>query len=191
MQSDDFQEHFLESARLKEEMAQTLPAVLKKAGAILVQTLKNGNKILSCGNGGSAADAQHFAAELVGRFEKERIALPAVALTTDSSNLTAIANDYDFENIFARQVLALGNAGDCLLAISTSGNSKNVVLAMEKAHQKGMSVIALTGRDGGEMAKIVKESDVLINVLHSRTARIQEVHITALHALCAFVDKHF
>lgn len=187
-----FKKHFLESAALKTKMAETLPVFLEKAACCLWQTLQNGNKVLICGNGGSAADAQHFAAELVGRFEKERKALPALALTTDSSNLTAIANDYAFDQIFARQVAALGNAHDCLIAISTSGNSNNVFLAIEQAHAQNMRVIALTGRNGGKIAQILKpDDDVLLNVAHTRTAHIQEVHITIIHALCANIDSHF
>ena len=187
-----FKKHFLESAALKTKMAETLPVFLEKAACWLWQTLQNGNKVLICGNGGSAADAQHFAAELVGRFEKERKALPALALTTDSSNLTAIANDYAFDQIFARQVAALGNAQDCLIALSTSGNSNNVFLAIEQAHAQNMRVIALTGRNGGKIAQILKpDDDVLLNVAHTRTAHIQEVHITIIHALCANIDSHF
>lgn len=184
-------EHFLESAALKTQMAQTLAVPLQDASALLVVALKNGNKVLACGNGGSAADSQHFAAELVGRFEKERVALPAIALTTDSSILTAVANDYAFEDVFARQVLALGNSGDVLLAISTSGNSKNVLKAIEAAHTKNINVIALTGKNGGKIAEVLTKKDILLNVSHSRTARIQEVHLTIIHALCDSVDLSF
>lgn len=183
--------HFLESAALKTQMAQTLAMPLQDASALLVVALKNGNKVLACGNGGSAADSQHFAAELVGRFEKERVALPAIALTTDSSILTAVANDYAFEDVFARQVLALGNSGDVLLAISTSGNSNNVLNAIEAAHTKNINVIALTGKNGGKIAEVLTKKDILLNVSHSRTARIQEVHLTIIHALCDSVDLSF
>jgi len=145
--------------------------------------------VLACGNGGSAADSQHFAAELVGRFERERPGLPAVALTVDSSALTAIANDYDWDRVFAKQVEALGVAGDFLLAISTSGNSKNVLQAMRAAHAKGLRVIALTGRDGGEMARMVGEGDFHLNVAHPRTMRVQEVHLLVIHCLCEVVDN--
>src|SRR6059058_1678473 len=146
--------HFAESARLKTEAAPMLGAPIAQAGLMLAQALKSGNKALACGNGGSAADAQHFAAELVGRFERERPGMPAVALTTDSSALTAIANDYDYDRVFSKQVEALGAAGDVLLAISTSGNSRNIVEAVRAAQSKDLAVIALTGKDGGAMAKM-------------------------------------
>ena len=183
--------HFLESAALKTQMAEALAVPLHDAAMLIVAALKNGNKVLACGNGGSAADSQHFAAELVGRFEKERVALPAIALTTDSSILTAVANDYAFDEIFARQVLALGNSGDILLAISTSGNSPNVLKAIEVAHAKNMAVIALTGKNGGKISEVLNNNDILLNVSHSRTARIQEVHLTIIHALCGSVDFSF
>lgn len=188
---DILRAHFLESAALKTQMAQVLAQPLQSALVALVDALKNGNKVLSCGNGGSAADSQHFAAELVGRFEKERLGLPAIALTTDSSILTAVANDYAFDEIFARQVLALGNPGDILLAISTSGNSPNVLKAIAAAHHKNISVLALTGKNGGKIATSLAKNDILLNVSHSRTARIQEVHLTIIHALCDGVDLSF
>jgi D-sedoheptulose 7-phosphate isomerase len=144
--------------------------------------------VLSCGNGGSAADAQHFSAEFVGRFERERPELAAVALTTDTSIITAIANDYDFNSIFSRQVRALGQPGDVLLAISTSGNSANVLAAIEAAHERDMVVIGLSGRNGGKMAQVLRDTDVHICVPHERTARIQEVHLLTLHCLCDAVD---
>jgi len=150
--------------------------------------LAQGKKILACGNGGSAADAQHFAAELVGRFERERQELPAIALTTDSSILTAIANDYSYEVVFSKQVKALGQSGDILLGISTSGNSGNVIAAINAAHEKGMSVIAFTGKDGGKIAKLLKEGDINLCVPADRTARIQETHLLLLHCLCDGVD---
>ena len=150
--------------------------------------LSNGNKILACGNGGSAADCQHFAAELVGRFERERFPLPAIALTTDTSILTAIGNDYSFDVIFAKQVQALGAPGDVLLAFTTSGNSANVLAAVEAARAKEMTVIALTGHAGGRMREKLTETDVHICVPHERTARIQEVHLLVLHCLCDAVD---
>jgi D-sedoheptulose 7-phosphate isomerase len=143
---------------------------------------------LVCGNGGSAADAQHFAAEFVGRFERERPELGAIALTTDSSILTAIGNDYDFDQIFSKQVRALGQSGDVLLAISTSGNSKNILKAIESAHQREMTVVALSGKGGGKMGAALRETDVHICVPHDRTARIQEVHLLVLHCLCDGVD---
>ena len=142
-----------------------------------------------CGNGGSAADSQHFAAELVGRFERERAGLPAIALTVDSSALTAIANDYDFDRVFSKQVEALGRPGDVLLAISTSGNSKNVIEAMKAAHDKRLTVIALTGRDGGAMGRMLRPGDFHINVAHPRTMRVQEIHLLVIHCLCEVVDN--
>ena len=182
------QQHFVESATLKQQCADILPEETARAAQMMVQSLMNGKKILACGNGGSAGDAQHFAAELVGRFERERMELPAIALTTDSSILTAIANDYDFQQVFSKQVRALGHEEDILLAISTSGNSANVIEAIQAAHERSMSVIALTGRDGGKMAGLLSETDVLLNVPHQRTARIQEVHLSLIHSLCDAVD---
>ena len=161
---------------------------IAQAGAMLAQALSDGRRVLSCGNGGSAADAQHFAAELIGRFEKERKALPAVALSTDTSALTAIGNDYGFDRVFSRQVEGLGQDGDILLAISTSGNSPNVVQAIEAAQSRKMRVIALTGRDGGVMRDQMSENDVELRVPSDSTARIQEVHILILHCLCDLTD---
>jgi len=154
----------------------------------MVQCLKSDRKILSCGNGGSAADSQHFAAELVNRFEMERPPLSAIALTTDSSILTSIANDYDYDQVFSKQVRALGNAGDLLLAISTSGNSRNVIAAMHAAHECHMDVVALTGRNGGKMVEALRPSDIHICVPAQSTARIQEVHLLTLHCLCDAID---
>ena len=154
----------------------------------MVQCLMNEGKILACGNGGSAADAQHFSAELLNRFEMERPALPAIALTTDSSTITSIANDYDYDQVFSKQVRALGQPDDLLLAISTSGNSRNIVDAIHAAHERQMGVVALTGRNGGVMAEVLGQQDVHICVPHSRTARIQEVHILCLHCLCDAID---
>ena len=154
----------------------------------MVQCLMNEGKILACGNGGSAADAQHFSAELLNRFEMERPALPAIALTTDSSTITSIANDYDYDQVFSKQVRALGRPDDLLLAISTSGNSRNIVEAIHAAHERQMGVVALTGRNGGVMAEVLGQQDVHICVPHSRTARIQEVHILCLHCLCDAID---
>ena len=145
-------------------------------------------KILSCGNGGSAADAQHFSSELLNRFEMERPGLPAMALTTDASTVTSISNDYSYEEIFSKQVRALGKPGDVLLGISTSGNSENVIRAINAAHERGMKVVALSGRDGGRMADMFAEGDVEIRVPATRTARIQEVHLLAIHCLCDLID---
>ena len=181
--------HFDEGVELRRRMAETLPAEIARAGEALAAALKAGRKALACGNGGSAADSQHFAAELVGRFERERPGLPAVALTVDSSALTAIANDYDWDRVFAKQVEALGAAGDFLLAISTSGNSKNVLEAIRAAHAKGVHVIALTGRDGGEMGRMLRAGDFHLNVAHPRTMRVQEVHLLVIHCLCEVVDN--
>ena len=154
----------------------------------ILASVTSGGKVLACGNGGSAADAQHFAAEFVGRYERERPELAAIALTTDSSILTAIANDYDFSVIFSKQVRAFGGSGDVLLALSTSGNSANVLAAIEAAHERDMTVVALTGKGGGKMTSALRETDVHICVPHDRTARIQEVHLLVLHCICDGVD---
>jgi len=182
-------QHFDEGIELRRKMAETMPAAIASAGTALAAALKGGRKALACGNGGSAADSQHFAAEIVGRFERERPGMPAIALTVDTSALTAIANDYDFDRVFSRQVEALGQPGDVLLGISTSGNSKNVIEAIKAAHAKGMVVIALTGRDGGAMAKMLRPGDHHLNVAHPRTMRVQEVHLLAIHCLCEVVDN--
>jgi D-sedoheptulose 7-phosphate isomerase len=182
------QQQFFDSADLKYAAAESLTRPIADAVHALVGCVTSGGKVLVCGNGGSAADAQHFAAEFVGRFERERPPLAAVALTTDSSILTAIGNDYDFTAIFAKQVQALGNPGDVLLAISTSGSSANVVAAVQTAKAKEMTVIALTGRGGGRLRELLGETDVHICVPHERTARIQEVHLLAIHCLCDAVD---
>src|SRR6266403_2152349 len=168
--------HFADSAKLKSEAASVLGEPIAQAGTLLAQALKAGGKALACGNGGSAADAQHFAAELVNRFEAERPPLAGIALTTDSSNLTSIANDYAWEQVFSKQVRALGRRGDVLLAISTSGNSKNVLEALPVAHELGVRVIALTGNGGGRMGPLLRDDDAHICVPHKTTARIQEVH---------------
>jgi D-sedoheptulose 7-phosphate isomerase len=180
--------HFSDSIETKQKAAETMSEDIVRAINLMHQALASEKKILACGNGGSAADAQHFAAELVGRFERERRELPAIALSTDSSILTAIANDYSYEVIFSKQVRALGQTGDVLLGISTSGNSANVIAAIEAAHLKGMSVIAFTGKDGGKIKNILKTSDVHLCVPADRTARIQETHLLLLHCLCDGVD---
>jgi D-sedoheptulose 7-phosphate isomerase len=181
-------EHFAESAQLQTQAVKVLTEPLRLGAERMVQCLMNDGKILACGNGGSAADAQHFSAELLNRFEVERPALPAIALTTDSSTITSIANDYDYDQVFAKQVRALGRPADLLLAISTSGNSRNVVEAIHAAHERQLGVIALTGRTGGVIAEVLGQQDVNICVPHSRTARIQEVHILCLHCLCDAID---
>lgn len=182
------EQHFIDSADLKYQAAQTLSKPIAAAIAAVLASVTSGGKVLACGNGGSAADAQHFAAEFVGRFERERPELGAIALTTDSSILTAIANDYDYQQIFAKQVRALGQPGDVLLAISTSGNSANVIAAIEAAHEREMTVVALTGRGGGKMNQLLRDTDVHVCVPHERTARIQEVHLLTIHCICDGVD---
>jgi len=182
------QQHFIDSADLKYQAAPLLSKPIADAVQALLTCVTGGGKVLSCGNGGSAADAQHFSAEFVGRFERERPELAAIALTTDTSALTAIANDYGFNHIFSRQVRALGQPGDVLLAISTSGNSANVLAAIEAAHEREMVVIGLSGRGGGKMVQALRDTDVHICVPHERTARIQEVHLLTLHCLCDAVD---
>lgn len=180
--------HFQESAELKMISAELLAEPIEQAIELMFTALSNGNKILACGNGGSAADCQHFAAELVGRFERERLPLPALALTTDSSIMTAIANDYSFQEVFSKQVQAFGQAGDILLAITTSGNSQGVLNAVDAALERDMRVIALTGKGGGEMNNRLTEADVHICVPHDRTARIQEVHLLTIHCMCDGID---
>ena len=180
--------HFNDSIQTKILAMDTLTTPITEAGQLMVQTLLNGNKILSCGNGGSAADAQHFAAELLNRFETERPSLPALALTTDTSTLTSIANDYSFAEVFSKQIKALGQEGDTLLAISTSGNSNNVTEAIMAAHQRGMHVITLSGGSGGAMATALTPNDIEIKVPADRTCRIQECHILAIHCLCDIID---
>ena len=180
---------FAASIKAKQDAGDILNAPITSAIKQMAAALKGGNKILSCGNGGSAADAQHFAAELVCRFERERPALAAMALTVDTSALTAISNDYHYDEIFARQIDALAKPNDILLAISTSGFSPNIVRAIEQAHKQGMVVIALTGRDGGQVAKILSEQDIEIRVPSESTARIQEVHLLTIHCLCDQIDQ--
>lgn len=180
--------HFDESIQTKQMAKEVLSEPAARAAQLMFDALANDGKILACGNGGSAADAQHFAAEMTGRFEKERMELAAIALTTDTSALTAIGNDYGFDHIFSKQVRALGRAGDVLIGISTSGNSSNIIEAIHAAHERDMCVIAFTGRDGGKIAQLLKENDVLLNVPYPRTARIQEVHLMMIHAMCDCID---
>ena len=182
------QQHFIDSADLKYQAAQSLSKPIAAAVQAVLACVTSGGKVLACGNGGSAADAQHFSAEFIGRFERERPELGAIALTTDSSILTAIANDYDFTRIFSKQVRGLGQAGDVLLALSTSGNSANILAAIEAAHEREMTVVALTGRGGGKIGNALRETDVHVCVPHDRTARIQEVHLLVLHCICDGVD---
>lgn len=179
---------FDESVAAKQAATEDLAGPIAEGIEMMVNCLTNGGKVLACGNGGSAADCQHFAAELVGRFERERPGLAAIALTTDTSALTAIANDYSYEEVFSKQVAAIGQPGDILLAISTSGNSGNVLMAMEAARQREMTIIALTGKGGGRMGEMLGEGDVHICVPHKRTARIQEIHLLSIHCLCDGID---
>ena len=182
-------EHFAESVVAKQAAANVLAPSIARAGQLMAQALLDDGMIFSCGNGGSAADSQHFSSELLNRFEMERPGLPAVALTTDSSTLTSIANDYAYEEIFSKQVTALGRQGDVLLAISTSGNSENVNRAIDAAHERAVRVVALSGRDGGRMAGLLVDDDVEIRVPAERTARIQEVHLVVIHCLCDLIDR--
>ena len=181
-------EHFAESIATKQDAADIISESIAVAGQLMAQSLLDDGKILSCGNGGSAGDAQHFSSELLNRFERERPGLPAMALTTDASTITSISNDYAYEEIFSKQVRALGKSQDILLGISTSGNSENVCRAITAAHERGMKVVALSGRDGGRMADMFEEGDVEIRVPATRTARIQEVHLVCIHALCDLID---
>jgi D-sedoheptulose 7-phosphate isomerase len=181
-------ENFSESAHLKLQSMDVLAAPIAAAAERMVQCLKLDGKILVCGNGGSAADAQHFSSELLNRFEMERPGLAAIALTTDSSTLTSIANDYDYTQVFSKQVRALGHKQDLLLAISTSGQSKSVIMAVNAAHESGLGVIALTGKNGGALAEILAPHDIHICVPAQSTARIQEVHLLTLHCLCDAID---
>lgn len=181
-------QHFTDSARTKLDAVELLAAPIAGAVELMVGALVGNGKILACGNGGSAADAQHFAAELVGRFEMERQGLAAIALTTDSSIMTAVANDYGYATVFERQVRALGQPGDVLLAISTSGNSPSVVEAVRSAHDNDLRVVALTGKGGGEIGRMLRDSDVHLCAPSDRTARIQEIHLLTVHCLCDGID---
>jgi len=181
--------NFSESIQTKITAADTLTETIAQGGEVMVKALVDGHKILACGNGGSAADCQHFTAELINRFETERPSLPAISLTTDTSALTSIGNDYEFNEIFAKQVRGLGQPGDVLLAISTSGNSANVIRAIHAAHDRKVQIIALTGREGGEIADLLQPNDVEIRVPAQSTARIQETHILIIHCLCDLIDR--
>ncbi len=182
------EQHFIDSADLKYQSAQVLSKPVAAAVQAILASVTSGGKVLACGNGGSAADAQHFAAEFIGRYERERPELAAMALTTDSSVITALANDYGFDLIFSKQVRAFGGPGDVLLALTTSGNSANVLAAIEAAHEREMTVVALTGKGGGKVGHALRETDVHVCVPHDRTARIQEVHLLVLHCICDGVD---
>ena len=181
-------QNFQDSISTKQTAAEVLAEPIARAAQIMIQCILNGGKILSCGNGGSAGDAQHFSSEMLNRFEMERPGLAAMALTTDSSTITSIANDYSYDLIFSKQVTALGQHGDILLAISTSGNSVNVNKAVEAAHERDMLVVALSGKQGGELATLLTANDEEIRVPSDSTARIQEVHLLAIHCLCDLID---
>ena len=183
------QRMFDHSIETKRKSAPLLAAPIAAAAQRIVGSLLQGGKVLSCGNGGSAGDAQHFSSEMLNRFERERAGLPALALTTDTSTLTSIANDYHFDEVFARQIRALGHPGDLLLAISTSGSSPNILAAVAAAHEQEMGVVALTGRDGGELAQSLCDDDIEIRVPSDSTARIQEVHLLTIHCLCGLIDE--
>ena len=181
-------QHFLDSIAVKQEAEKILPEQVARGIVAMTDCLRAGRKVMACGNGGSAADAQHFAAELIGRFERERQELAAIALTTDTSILTAVGNDYSYDEIFSKQVRGLGKKGDILIGISTSGNSKNVVKAIEAAKKLDIKIIALTGNGGGKIASLLDVDDIHLCATSTRTARIQETHLVLLHALCDGVD---
>lgn len=187
---DRVKQHFTQSIDTKVQAMEILASPICEAAQTMVNALLQEKKILSCGNGGSAGDAQHFSSELLNRFERERPPLPAIAITTDSSTLTSIANDYRYEEVFSKQIKALGQSGDVLLAISTSGNSANILEAIKAAQSRGMIIIALTGREGGSMRELLGEDDVEICVPAHNTARIQEVHLLVIHCLCDLIDTH-
>ena len=182
-------DNFQESIKLKTDSVELLAPLISNAASLMASCLLQEHKILSCGNGGSAADAQHFSAEMLNRFEMERPGLPAIALTTDTSTLTSIANDYQFADIFSKQIRALGQPGDILLAISTSGTSHNIINAIDAAHDRSLAIIALTGREGGEVANLMRDGDIEIRVPGWSTARIQEVHLMIIHSLCDLIDR--
>ena len=183
------EETFAASIKIKQDALAVIAGPISDAALLMTSCVLAGNKIFSCGNGGSAADAQHFSSELLNRFERERQPLPAIALTTDSSALTSIANDYDYNQIFAKQLRALGQAEDVLLAITTSGGSSNIIEAIHAAHDRSMPIVALTGRDGGEAGALMQKNDIEIRVPGNSTARIQEVHLLVLHCLCELIDQ--
>ncbi len=186
---EQVQKLFIDSIATKQAASTLLAEPIAQAAQLIVDSLLAGHKILSCGNGGSAGDAQHFSSEMLNRFERERPGLPAIALTTDSSTLTSIANDYDYDQVFSKQIKALGQTGDVLLAISTSGNSRNIVEATLAAHERGLHVVALSGREGGQVAELLRSEDIEIRVPSESTARIQEVHLLVIHCLCDLIDR--
>lgn len=186
---ENIKANFTQSIQTKIEAAEILPPAIAQASQVMVAALMRGNKILTCGNGGSAGDAQHFSSELLNRYERERPSLPAIALTTDSSTITSIANDYHYDEVFSKQIKALGQPGDILLAITTSGNSRNITNAIQAAIARDMLTVALTGKDGGEVPNLLGEHDVEIRVPSQRTARIQEVHLLVIHNLCECIDN--
>lgn len=181
---------FADSIAVKARVAEELPARIADAARVIAECVLNSGKVLTCGNGGSAGDAQHFSSEMLNRFERERPGLPALALTTDASTVTSIANDYQFADIFAKQIRALGRPGDVLLAFSTSGNSHNVLNAIDAAHEQDMRVILVSGRDGGHAASSLRDDDLELRVASQSTARIQESHLTIIHCLCDLIDYH-
>lgn len=183
------EQHFRDSITTKEQALTTLPVKIDAAAKLMIAALVNNKKILSCGNGGSSGDAQHFSSELLNRYERERPSLPAIALSADTSTLTAIANDYSYAEVFSKQIKALGQAGDILLAISTSGNSENVLQAITAAHERGLCVVALTGKAGGKIAPLLREQDIEIRVPADKTNRIQETHLVVIHCLCDLIDR--
>jgi D-sedoheptulose 7-phosphate isomerase len=189
MMQERIKQNFQASAELKLKAMDLLAPAIAEAAALISRQLLAERKVLSCGNGGSAGDAQHFSSEMLNRFERERPGLPAMALTTDTSTLTSIANDYRYEDVFAKQIRALGQGGDVLLAISTSGNSANVTEAIGAAHERGMHVVGLTGKDGGTMAQQLGAGDIEIRVPSASTARTQEVHLLVIHCLCDLIDR--
>lgn len=181
--------HFSDSIQTKQDSMSSLCELIEFASQKIVESLVNDKKVLSCGNGGSAGDAQHFSSEMLNRFERERPALPAIALTADILTITSIANDYQFDEVFAKQLRALGQEGDILLVYTSSGNSGNILTVVKAAHDKDISVIALTGKDGGSLASILNETDIEIRVPSESTARIQEVHLLITHCLCDLIDQ--
>ncbi|MGH1537297.1 MAG: phosphoheptose isomerase [Gammaproteobacteria bacterium] len=189
-QETRIEELFQASIATKQASLNDIKSAIARAAEAMIQCFANQGKILTCGNGGSAADSQHLSSELLNRFERDREGLAAMALTTDSSTLTSIANDYAYENIFSRQILALGNEKDILVAITTSGNSANILTAIQAAHEKSMTIIALSGNGGGKLPAALKDGDIEIRVPSNSTARIQEVHLLVLHCICDLIDQH-